>query len=182
MANQRRVGVPWRHDPAVLERLRRVEAFHLRRVPNTTIAAQCGVSEGTIRQDVTHLRELWRERIQGEQADLRAQIVAELDDVAERALAAAEWDQQCEEAVLYGVQHDGPDGQPRMVYRDAKGSAQFRGNKAAALTVARAAKMDKAKLLGLVVDKAALTDGEGQAVDLAAIVLAARTARVEPEA
>lgn len=151
MTAQRKLGVPWRKDPAVLERLRRVEPLHLRRVPNTTIAVQLGVSEGTIRQDVTHLRELWRERIQGEQADLRAQIVAELDDVAERALAAAEWDQQCEEAVLYGVEVV-IDGKPRDVYRDAKGSAQFRGNKAAALTVARAAKMDKAKLLGLVAD------------------------------
>lgn len=151
MANHRRVGTAWHRDPEVLERLRVVERQHIRRVPNTTIAVQLGVSEATIRQDVKRLEELWRERIQGEQADLRAQIVAELDDTRERALAAAEWDQQCEEAVLYGVEVE-IHGKPRDVYRDAKGAAQFRGNKAAALTVARAATMDKAKILGLVAD------------------------------
>lgn len=152
MPNHRRVGQPWRRDPEVLARLPVVGRLHVRRVPNTHIAAQLGVNEATVRRDLERWNELWREHIAQERVALTAEIVAELDDTRERALAAAEWDQQCEEAVLYGVQHDGADGQPRMVYRDAKGSAQFRGNKAAALTVARAASMDKAKLLGLVVD------------------------------
>lgn len=144
--------VNWRRDSVILERLPIVGRLHVRRVPNTHIAAQLGVDEATVRRDLERWNELWREHIAQERATLTAGIIAELDDTRERALAAAEWDQQCEEAVLYGVQHEGADGQPRMVYRDAKGSAQFRGNKAAALGQARQATMDKAKVLGLVTD------------------------------
>jgi DNA-binding Lrp family transcriptional regulator len=168
MANHRRVGLAWHKDPEVLERLRVVEPLHIRRVPNVAIARQLGVSENTIREDVKRLQTLWRARIQGEQEVLRAQVVAELDDVAERAMAAAEWDQQAEQAVLYGVEVE-IDGQPRQVYRDMKGAAQFRGQKAAALAVVRAARMDKAKVLGIVVEKAALTDADGASLDFVAL-------------
>ena len=153
MANHQGKAVHWRRDPTVLARLPQVERLHLRRVPNTTIAAQLGVAEVTIRRDIERLNELWRERISGEQATMRAQIVAELDDTRERALAQAEWDEACERAVLFGEAH------PTLgrIRTDDKGSAQFRGAKAQSTNVARQATMDKAKVLGLVVDKAEVT-------------------------
>ncbi len=156
MANYRRVGKPWRTDPEVLERLRQVEPLHLRRLSGRQIAARLGVSEATIREDLKRLAQLWRERIQGEQAQLRAQIVAELDDTRERALAAAEWDEACERAVLFDTAlpadlADAVGGRRAgRVWRDHKGAAQFRGQKAAALNVARQATMDKAKVLGVI--------------------------------
>src|SRR5262245_15466379 len=139
--------VPWRRDPVILARLPQVERMHLRRMPNTAIAAALQVDEKTIRRDLEHIRELWRERTAGEIADVRARAVAELDDLKERALAAAEWDQQCEQAVLYGTIVE-LGGEQRLVYRDEKGSATFRGQKAQALNVARQAIMDKAKVQG----------------------------------
>lgn len=137
----------------ILERLVQVERLHLRRWPNTRIAAELGVDEITIRRDLERLRELWRERTQGAQEDMRAEIVAELEDTRQRALDAAEWDQQCEEAVLYGGGFPDGQGGTRRVYRDDKGSAQYRGQKAQSLNVARQASMDKAKVLGLVAEK-----------------------------
>lgn len=130
--------------------------MHIHRLSNREIGRRLGVSEMTIRRDVERLHELWLERTAADQSVLRAQVIAELDDVADRALKAAEWDHQAEMAVLYGVGVE-IDGQPRQVYRDVKGAAQFRGQKAAALAVVRAARMDKAKVLGIVVDKPELT-------------------------
>lgn len=148
-----RRAVPWRRDAEILARLRHVERRHLRRIPNTQIAVELGVDEKTIRNDLVRLRELWIEHIQGEQAQLRAGIVAELDDTAERALAAAEFDEQCERDVLYGADRLDADGIAVRVYRDEKGSAKFTGQKAQHLNVRRQAVMDKAKVLGLVADK-----------------------------
>jgi DNA-binding Lrp family transcriptional regulator len=147
---------PWREDATILTRLRQVEPLHIHRLSNREIGRRLGVSEMTIRRDVERLHELWLERTAADQSVLRAQVIAELDDVADRALKAAEWDHQAEMAVLYGVGVE-IDGQPRQVYRDVKGAAQFRGQKAAALAVVRAARMDKAKVLGIVVDKPELT-------------------------
>lgn len=143
---------PWRRDPAILARLPEVERRHLAGQPNTTIAAALNVSEGTIRNDLKHLSELWQEQIKGESAVLRGRIAAELRDVRRRAVKAAEFDEEAERAVLYG--------EGRAVERDAKGSAQFRGQKAQAINVARQASMDEAKLLGLVVEKQEVS-GEG---------------------
>jgi hypothetical protein len=140
------------------------------------IARAVGISEATVRDDLKRLQELWKERIQNEQADLRAQIVAELDDTRLRALEAAEWDQLCERAVLFDDLPEDTattlEGQPakRSIYRDAKGSAQFRGNKAGALQAARQATMDKAKVLGLVVDKVAPTNAAGDDIPLAELM------------
>src|SRR5262249_4159586 len=111
--------VPWRRDPVILARLPQVERMHLRRMPDTAVAAALQVDEKTIRRDLEHLRELWLERTQGEQEVLRAAAVAELEDTRLRALEAAEWDQQCEQAVLYGMGVE-LEGQPRIVYRDEK--------------------------------------------------------------
>ena len=153
--------LPWRRDSVVLARLPKVERRHLRGEYNTTVAAALGVDEGTIRKDIKRLEELWLERTIGEQDKLRAQKVAELEDIKRRALDAAEWDQMCEQAVLFDDLEEGDTvmlttGKPakRSVYRDQKGSASFRGNKQGALSVARQAAMDQAKLLGLVTDKA----------------------------
>lgn len=147
---------PWREDPHILERLRQVEPLHLRHRSNREIARQLGVSEITVRRDLERLRELWLERTAADQATLRAQLVADLEDVARLAQEAYAWDKQAEEAVLYGVEVE-LDGKPRQVYRDDKGSAQFRGGKAQALNVLRQARMDQGKVLGVVQDKPELT-------------------------
>jgi hypothetical protein len=168
-----RKSVPWRRDSLILARLQDVERRHLKGETNVAIAEALGVDEATVRNDLKRLNELWLERTAAAQDDNRARILAELEDVRVRALEAAEWDQMCERAVLFNdlpeTDATTPDGEParRSVYRDAKGSAQFRGNKAAALAQARQATMDKAKLLGLVVDKAALTDTHGEDLPLA---------------
>lgn len=162
-----RKAVHWRRDSVILTRLREVERRHLRRDYHTEIAAALGVDEKTVRNDLKRLNELWLERTAQEQDTLRARAVVELDDLKRRAIAAAEWDQACERAVLFGevdpdvfLEEEGAGivaanyvrGTP-VVHRDDKGSAQFRGNKAAALNVARQAVMDQAKVLGLIVEK-----------------------------
>lgn len=161
-----RKSVPWRRDPVILARLPKVERLHLAGRPNTAIAADLGLDEITIRRDLERLRELWLERTQAEQDANRARALAELEDVRVRALQAAEWDLACEKAVLFGGSVDDGDDDPLRVYRDKKGSAQFRGNKAAALKVAHDSTMSKAKILGIVVDKAALTDTKGEDLPL----------------
>lgn len=160
-----RRSVHWRRDPVILARMRNVERRHLKGETNVAIAEALGVDEITIRRDLDRLRELWLEQTKEDQSTIRAQVVAELDDTRRRAIEAAEWDQDCEEAVLFGN---------GRVYRDQKGSAQFRGQKAQALNVARQATMDKAKVLGIVVDKVAPTDADGKTLDLASLVLLAR--------
>lgn len=159
-----------------MRRLPDVERRHLARQSNYTIATALGVDEGTVRQDLKHLRELWLERIKDDQEHLRARVVASLADVASRALAAAEFDEEAERAVLYG---EDANGREVYVRRDEKGSAQFRGNKAAALGQARQAIMDQAKVLGLVVDKTALTDTAGNTMTMAALIAVARTVEID---
>lgn len=144
---------PWRRDPLILERLPKVERLRLQGLPNTRIAAQLGVAENTIRRDCERLDELWRERTQGEQAEMRAVIVAKLEDTRLRAIEAAEWDRQCEEAVLFGLEIEHPVHGTLKVYRDEKDRAEFRSQKAQSLNVARQAAMDEAKVLGVVPDK-----------------------------
>lgn len=148
-----------------------VERLHLAGRTNVSIAAELDVDEITIRRDIERLRQLWLERTQDEQDDLRALVLARLEDVRTRALAAAEFDEMCERAVLFGEPNPDPqEGERRTVYRDDKGSASFRGNKAAALNAARQATMDQAKLLGLVVDKVAPTNSAGEDIPLDALM------------
>jgi hypothetical protein len=187
-----RKSVPWKRDPVILARLPEVERRHLAGQSSMAIAQVLDVDEGTVRNDLKRLAEVWLDQTKADQAALRARALAELEDVRIRALQAAEWDQMCEAAVLF-------DGRPpsgsafsttdedeeeevsdaettfrgrrgSKVHRDAKGSAQFRGNKAASLAQARQATMDKAKLQGLVVDKAALTDTNGDDIPLAELM------------
>jgi hypothetical protein len=139
-----RKSVPWRRDPGILARLREVERRHLAGMTNVAVAEALDVDETTIRRDLERLRELWLEQTKESQADLRAQMLAKLEDVRVRALQAAEFDERCERAVLFGDE---------QIYRDDKGSASFRGNKAGSLAQARQATMDQAKLLGLVIEK-----------------------------
>lgn len=146
--------------------MREVERRHLAGDTNVALAAAIGVDEATVRNDLKRLQELWLERTHADQDANRARALAELEDVRTRALAAAEHDERMERAVLLGEPVPDADGVPQYVYRDAKGSAQFRGNKAAALNVARSAAMDKAKLLGLVVDKVAPTNAAGEDLPL----------------
>jgi DNA-binding CsgD family transcriptional regulator len=147
-----RKSVAWRRDPVILVRLRDVERRHLSGQTNVAIADALGVDEATIRNDLKRLAELWLEQTKESQAEQRARVLAELEDVRTRAIAAAEFDEQCERAVLFG---------DARVIRDDKGSATFRGNKAAALGQARQATMDKAKILGIVVDKAHIAGPDG---------------------
>lgn len=158
--------LPWREDLVVLVRLLEVEKRHLAGHPNRLIAAALGVDEKTIRDDLKRLKALWLERIKGTQEELRGKKVAELADIKQRSIAAAEWDQDCERAVLYGETIPDDNGGARSVYRDEKGSATFRGQKAQALNVARQAVMDQAKILGLVVDKQELSGKDGGAVPI----------------
>lgn len=162
----RKIGVPWRRDPVILERLPVVERRHLAGHPNTAIARDLGVAEGTVREDLKKLNELWLERAGQRVDDLRAQAAAALLDIQRRAVEAAEFDERAERAVLFG---EGP-----LVVRDKKGTAQFRGNKAAALAVARQAVMDAAKVFGIVVEKVAPTDTDGRNLDLAALLALAQ--------
>jgi hypothetical protein len=182
MAN-RRPGkhLPWRRDPAVWARLPAVERLHWQGQPNTTIAAALGVSENTIRRDLARLAELWHERTAATQAHWRARLVAELEDTERLALAAYDFDLQAERAVLFGEAVPGPDGQPRRVYRDAKGAARFHGSKAHALSVRRQAVMDKAKVLGLLGERVAPTDAGARTLDLTGLAAAAKAHRAERE-
>jgi hypothetical protein len=162
----RRGSLPWREDPAIMARLAKVERAHLRGNSQRDIGAALGVDEKTIRNDLDRIHELWKDRVTGELETLKAQAIAELDDVRQRALAAAEFDEQAERAVLYGDSVDddeATDLQGRSfknrVVRDFKGSASFKGNKSGALNTARQASMDKAKVLGIIVDR---QEHEGQ--------------------
>lgn len=167
--------LPWRRDPLIMARLREVERRHFAREPNTKIAAALNVDEATIRNDLKRLKEIWLERVQEDQVAIRARVVEELADIQARAIAAAEFDQMCERAVLFNdLDDDGDetesaaDERPRRrtVYRDDKGSASFRGQKAQALQVARQATMDIAKILGVDVTKISPTDAEGNTLPL----------------
>lgn len=141
-----RKGVHWRRDPVILARLEEVERRRLRGQANVHIAAALGVDEGTIRNDLKRLQELWQERTGATIIDLRARAVAELDEVKRRAIEAAEFDRDMELAVLFGVGD-------RPVIRDEHGSARFFGQKAQALNVYRQAVMDQARILGLVTER-----------------------------
>lgn len=160
---------PWRKDPAILARLQQVEPLVLEGQHNTAIAAALGVSEATIRSDRKRLQELWLEAVGGDVRARRAARIAQLEDLARHALHAALFDERMERAVLLGEPIDGV-----QVYRDHKGSAQFRGNKAGALQAARQALMDAAKVEGLVVDKLSPTDDRGRTLDLASLMALAR--------
>lgn len=144
---------PWREDVRILTRLPEVERRHLAGWPNTRIAKELGVAEVTIREDVKRLAELWLDRIGEEQHTLRARYTAELEDVRHRALAAAEFDEMAERAVLF----DEPDENGAKVERPEKGAVSFKGGKAQALNAARQAVMDKAKLNSLLVDRQEFT-------------------------
>lgn len=149
--------VSWRRDPVILERLPLVESLHFSGRSNIAIAQALSVSEATIRNDLKRLQELWLERTAGTQDEIRSRIVSELADIKGRALKAAEFDEQAERDVLYGGD---------AVYRDKKGSAMFRGQKSQALNVARQATMDIAKVQGVVVDKIAPSDGDGNTLPI----------------
>lgn len=169
----------WRRDPRILERMQEVDRLHLLGRANTSIAITLGVDESTIRYDLKRINELYRERVADSHEELLGQAIRRLEHVMRLGLEAYDWDLECEDAVLFGGdQIDGAEGNgKRVVYRDQKGSAQFRGNKAAALQVAAKAAMDIAKLQGLVVDKVAPTGADGKTLDLAALVLRLRETR-----
>ncbi len=161
----------------MLRRLIEVERRHLAGHPNRLIAAVLDVDEKTIRDDLKRLKQLWHERIKGAQEQLRAQKVAELADVKQRAIAAAEFDEMCERAVLFDDPltpvHERPDETKELphVHRDSDGRAQFRGQKAQALNVARQAVMDQAKILGIVVEKQEHSGPGGGPVPITEIVV-----------
>lgn len=165
--------LPWDRDPVVLERLPKVERHHLAGRMNTQIAEILGVDESTIREDLKRLKSIWLKRIGDKQEQMRAAIVAELDDTRQRAIAQAEWDEFCERAVLFDDPKM-PDYEMKQlglsvdlrVSRDEKGSATFRGQKAASLNVARQSTMDKAKVLGLVIDKQEIAGKDGGAIPI----------------
>lgn len=171
----------WRRDPTILDRLRSVERMKLDGWSNLRIATSLGVVEATIRNDVRRLEEMWLEALGSTQEALRAAKVAELTEVYRRAIASAEFDQACERAVLFGDQVDF-DGEKKEVLRNADGEATFKGNRVGALNVARQAIMDIAKVLGLIVEKVAPTDAQGNDLSLADLAARAREARAEREA
>lgn len=172
-----RARLPWHRDPVVLERMVQVERRRLAGEANTTIAAALNVDEKTIRDDVKRIESIWLERIAQDIEALKAEKVAELGEVKRLALSAAAFDEMAERAVLANEPFIMRDGNERRIYRDAKDSAQFRGNKAASIGQARQAIMDQAKVLGLVVEKVAPTDGKGNDLDLASLLQKARDLR-----
>lgn len=162
-----RKALPWRKDPAILERMATVEQHCFARLSNRTIAELVGVDEITVRRDLARLQELWLERA-GEKQDLhRARMVAKLQEAQRLSLAAASFDLAAERAVLFG---EDAEGKPVQVQRDAKGGAQFRGQKAAALNVYRQAVMDEAHVLGVAVPD----DVPAQAMQVVIIGIAAQ--------
>lgn len=179
----RKGQIPWRKDREILDRMERVERLHVGGMSCRAIAKSIGVNERTIRLDVGRLTELWIERVGATQEEHRAKAAAVLEEVTRRAFAAAEFDQWCERAVLFGedVDLDG-DGTMHPVQRGKDGDASFKGQKVAALNLARQSIMDWAKLMGVVVDKVAQTDGEGNDLSLADLAARAREARAEREA
>lgn len=166
--------LPWNRDPVVLARIVEVERRHLIGERNTAIAVALNVDEKTIRDDLKHIQEAWLEKAKDKIESLKAKKIAELDEVKRQAFAAAAFDEMCERAVLFNEPFTAVDGKSGRVYRDSKGSAQFRGNKAASLGQARAAIMDQAKILGIVVDKVSPTDDQGNTLDLATLLQKAR--------
>jgi hypothetical protein len=150
--HRRRLGVPWRRDAIILQRLPEVERRHLQGQSNYTIAAALGVDEGTIRADLRHLQEIWLERIQDEQESLRGACVASLVDLRRRAIEAAEFDQRAVLSVLFGEPFVTDDGRSLRAHRDDHDKAEYRANISANLNTARQATMDIAKLLGLTLD------------------------------
>lgn len=165
--------LPWRKDPIVLARLPKVERYHLAGRLNTQIAELLGVDEKTIRDDLKRIQETWLEAAKADIVALRAETVAELNDTRHRAIAQAEWDEFCERAVLFD-DPTMPDSEmtrygldPALrVSRDEKGSATFRGQKAASLNVALQATMGKAKVLGLIIDKQEIAGKDGGAIPI----------------
>lgn len=171
----------WKRDPEILARLQRVERLRLDGWSNLRIAGELGVAESTIRNDVKRLEGIWLEGLCATQDRLRAARVAELTELYRRALASADFDQACERAVLFGEEIV-IEGTKKAVLRNADGEATFKGNKVGALNVARQAVMDIAKIMGLIVDKVAPTDSEGNTLTLADLAARAREARAQREA
>lgn len=133
--------------------------MHLAGKSNVAIAAELSVDEKTVRNDLERLNELWRERVGGEIEEMRAQAVAEMENIRLLALDAYDFDRRMEEAVLTGGTFVKDDGEEQDIYHDAKGAASFRGGKSASLAVALNAAEKKAKVLGLVIDKQDITSG-----------------------
>ncbi len=193
-----RKAVHWRRDPAILERLKRVEERALSGESNLAIAAALDIDEATVRRDRKRLNELWLEQVGGEVRARRQVRIAQLDAIAERALKAATFDERMERAVLLdepmgyrtcsgNVDHgegrvcEGPHKvELKVVERGEKGIVQFRGNKSGSLNVARQAIEAAAKIEGLVVDRQEVTgrDGGPIEVDTAGLSDEERAARI----
>lgn len=156
-----RKSIPWHRDPVILERMAKVQRLTLHGKSNREIGRRLGVEEGTIRLDIARLKEQWTKQIDQDAVKLRAGIIAELEDNRTLSLEAAGTDELYTRAVLFGeavpytdVDEDGNETEKWLtVQYDDKGSAKFTGQKAQHLANARQASMDKAKVLGVIVDK-----------------------------
>lgn len=183
---RRGVGsVKWDRDPNILARMKEVWRLSVEEaLSNHAIAQRLNIDVKTVRVDLKRLETLWQREVGLDTARLRTRKLIELQDLARRGLQAYEEDRKHVLAVLYdepfssydcpgGVSH-GLDatGQPMPVcsekhtielraYRDAKGSAAYKGQGVAALQLVRQTFMDIAKLQGLVIDKMAATDNAG---------------------
>lgn len=180
----RKGQLPWRKDRDVIDRMERVERLHVGGMSCRAIARSIGVNERTIRLDVGRLSELWLERVGATQEFCRAKAAAVLEEVTRRAFEAADFDQRCERAVLFGeaVDLDGDGTMRTAVPRGEDDKASFKGNRVGALNLARQSTMDWAKIMGVVVDKVAQTDGQGNDLSLADLAARAREARAQREA
>jgi DNA-binding CsgD family transcriptional regulator len=197
----------WSRNPAILKRLSRVERLRGERLSNVAIASRLGVNEGTVRDDLERLRQVWENQLGDEMLRLRAEAVADMDNVVRTTMAAIRADQHYTQAVLFGVttvvtcaggmQHQHSEGVDpntsygevwsciaphkvrRRVYRDERGSATYRSNIGQLLQVVRQTNFDKAKIMGLVVNKQAATTGDG--VDLKTTMAALLTGELDEE-
>lgn len=156
-----RKSVPWRRDPEVLARLAEVDRRHLRNESANAIALAIGVSATTVRTDLRRLEELYRERAGDTVAMQREEAIRRLEAIERLAIDAYVSDRELEEAVVFGATPGG---------RRPREGTRFVGRKDGALAVARQARMDIAKLQGIVVDKVAPTTGDGDDLPLAELM------------
>jgi len=75
----------WRKDPKILERLPKVERWHLQGWTNYRIADALGLSEAAIRKDLERVRLLWTERANDDIALHKAEAVATYRQVQQAA-------------------------------------------------------------------------------------------------
>jgi len=166
----------WRRNPAVRARLSAVERMRSEGLSQESIARALGVNPDTINTDYRRLDALALEYLGESASKLRADKYSQLEHLARLAVTAYHEERAWLQACLFGtpirVQCPGRaqhrDGtrciQPHDYEVYPVPGATLRSQSGTLLATARQARFDQARLLGLVVDKHALTDNDGNDV------------------